>query len=86
MPIRLLNPISGDAKRDESSRECPDKGAKSFALDRPSVRKLLIQVRRATGEDQIEVLRWLTRKFPIQAGKIVTSHDFLPCRKLFFSD
>ncbi len=43
-----------------------NEGARNLTLDRPSARKLLIQVRRATGEDQVEVLRWLIRKFPQQ--------------------
>lgn len=44
-----------------------NEGAKNLTLDRPSLQKLLIQVRRATGADQLEVLRWLLTKFP--AGK-----------------
>ncbi len=43
-----------------------NEGARNLTLDRPSLQKLLIQVRRATGADQIEVLRWLVRKFPNQ--------------------
>jgi 5-methylcytosine-specific restriction endonuclease McrA len=45
-----------------------DDGLRTLALDRSSARKLLIQVRRATGEDQAEVLRWLVRKFPQQTS------------------
>lgn len=41
-----------------------NEGAKNLTLDRPSARKLLIQVRRATIADQIAVLDWLKRKFP----------------------
>ena len=41
-----------------------NEGARNLTLDRPSLQKLLIQVRRATGADQLEVLRWLIRKFP----------------------
>jgi HNH endonuclease len=41
-----------------------NEGSKNLTLDRPSVQKLLIQVRRATGEDQIKVLEWLLSKFP----------------------
>lgn len=44
-----------------------NEGARNLTPDRPSRQKLLIQIRRATGADQLEVLRWLTRKFPIQA-------------------
>lgn len=43
-----------------------NEGAKNLTLDRPSANKLLAQIRRATGGDQIEVLRWLVRKFPTQ--------------------
>lgn len=47
-----------------------NEGARNLTLDRPSLQMLLIQVRRATGGDQIEVLRWLIRKFPEQAAGI----------------
>jgi hypothetical protein len=43
-----------------------NEGARNLTLDRPTVRKLLIQIRRATGADQLEVLRWLRNKFPDQ--------------------
>lgn len=46
-----------------------NEGARNLTLDRPSARKLLIQVRRATGEDQVAVLRWLTTKFPRQTAE-----------------
>ena len=48
-----------------------NEGAKNLTLDRPSLQKLLIQVRRATGADQVEVLRWLIRKFPRQAAEML---------------
>jgi 5-methylcytosine-specific restriction endonuclease McrA len=48
-----------------------NEGARNLTLDRPSLQKLLIQVRRATGADQLEVLRWLLSKFPSQAAKIM---------------
>lgn len=48
-----------------------NEGARNLTLDRPSLQKLLIQVRRATGADQVEVLRWLVRKFPKQAAEIL---------------
>jgi hypothetical protein len=48
-----------------------NEGARNLTLDRPSLQKLLIQVRRATGADQVEVLRWLVRKFPKQAEKLL---------------
>jgi hypothetical protein len=34
------------------------------------LQKLLIQVRRATSADQLEVLKWLIAKFPNQASKL----------------
>lgn len=49
-----------------------NEGARNLTLDRPSVQKLLIQVRRATGADQVEVLRWLLRKFPKQAQQLLS--------------
>jgi hypothetical protein len=49
-----------------------NEGAANLTLDRPSADKLLIQVRRATGTDQLKVLEWLIRKFPKQAGEIVS--------------
>ena len=44
-----------------------NEGAANLTLDRPSYDKLLIQVRRATGADQLKVLEWLIRKYPNQA-------------------
>jgi HNH endonuclease len=41
-----------------------NEGSKNLTLDRPSVQKLLIQIRRATGDDQLRVLEWLLLKFP----------------------
>ncbi|MGH8541828.1 MAG: HNH endonuclease [Stenotrophobium sp.] len=46
-----------------------NEGAKNLTLDRPSVQKLLIQLRRATGKDQLTVLDWLLTKFPDRALK-----------------
>jgi hypothetical protein len=48
-----------------------NEGARNLTLDRPSLQKLLIQVRRATGGDQVEVLRWLIRKFPKQTADVL---------------
>ncbi len=48
-----------------------NEGARNLTLDRPSLQKLLIQVRRATGSDQVDVLRWLAKKFPTQAAAIL---------------
>lgn len=43
-----------------------NEGASNLTLERPSVQKLLIQVRRAKGGDQLELLRWLIKKYPKQ--------------------
>jgi hypothetical protein len=43
-----------------------NEGASNATLTRPDLQKLLIQVRRATSQDQLEVLRWLLKKFPKQ--------------------
>ena len=52
-----------------------NEGARNLTLDRPSLQKLLIQVRRATGSDQVEVLRWLLRKFPEQAAQLLAERS-----------
>lgn len=44
-----------------------NEGASNATLTRPDLQKLLIQVRRATLQDQLEVLKWLIKKFPKQA-------------------
>ena len=41
---------------------CSD-GARHLNLDRPSAEELLVQVRRASAKDQVEVLDWLRTKF-----------------------
>jgi len=52
-----------------------NEGAANLTLDRPSHEKLLIQIRRATGTDQLKVLEWLVKKFPKQAEKMIgTEH------------
>ena len=38
-----------------------NEGASNLTLDRPSYEKLLIQVRRATGADQLKVMEWLVK-------------------------
>jgi len=43
-----------------------NEGASNITLTRPDLQKLLIQVRRATSGDQLEVLKWLIHKFPEQ--------------------
>jgi len=48
-----------------------NEGARNLILERPSMRKILIQLRRATGADQVGVLRWLVRKFPEQTSGLL---------------
>jgi hypothetical protein len=45
-----------------------NEGASNATLTRPDLQKLLIQIRRATSQDQLEVMKWLIKKFPKQAG------------------
>lgn len=41
-----------------------NEGAQNATLIRPDLKQLLIQIRRATSADQLEVLKWLVSKFP----------------------
>ena len=50
-----------------------NEGASNVTLTRPDLQKLLVQVRRATAQDQIEVLKWLVAKFPKLATLIIQS-------------
>lgn len=43
-----------------------NEGASNATLTRPDLQRLFVQVRRATANDQLEVLRWLLKKFPNQ--------------------
>ena len=44
-----------------------NEGASNSTLTRPDLLKLITQVRRATAIDQVEILKWLIKKFPTQA-------------------
>jgi hypothetical protein len=48
-----------------------NEGLSNISLPRPDLQKLLVQVRRATIADQLEVLKWLVQKFPQQLKDIV---------------
>jgi 5-methylcytosine-specific restriction endonuclease McrA len=48
-----------------------NEGASNLTLNRPDAIKLLAQVRRAPGKDQIDVLKWLITKYPKQAGELM---------------
>ena len=51
-----------------------NEGAANLTLDRPSYEKLLTQVRRATGADQLRILEWLIKKYPNQS-KTFSEHS-----------
>jgi 5-methylcytosine-specific restriction endonuclease McrA len=58
-----------------------NEGASNITLPRPDLQKLLIQVRRATNGDQLEVLKWLINKFPEQSKEFTKSAvKPLPCK------
>lgn len=46
-----------------------NEGASNATMMRPDLQKLLIQVRRATSNDQLEVLKWLIKSFQIKSRK-----------------
>ncbi len=48
-----------------------NEGASNITLNRPVAIKLLSQIRRAPGKDQIEVLKWLVAKFPSKAKEYI---------------
>ena len=50
-----------------------NEGASNATLTRPDLQKLFIQVRRATSQDQLELLQWLIKKFPKQAEEKLKS-------------
>lgn len=52
-----------------------NEGAQNATLIRPDLKQLLIQIRRGTSADQLEVLKWLIAKFPKQAKEQIDLHD-----------
>jgi len=62
---------SDDAQNLRALCSVCNEGASNLTLERPSVQKLLIQVRRAKGGDQLELLKWLIQKFPSQAKELL---------------
>ena len=46
-----------------------NEGLQNISPMRPSLKALLINVRRATNADQLEVLKWLEKKYPRQLAK-----------------
>ncbi len=49
--------------------ECADGVATAVFQPRMNAEELLVQIRRATGVDQLEVLKWLLKKYPKQIQK-----------------
>ena len=66
---------SGDPANLRALCSICNEGARNLTLDRPSLQKLLIQVRRATGADQLAVLKWLIDKYPMQAESITAKME-----------
>ncbi|WP_419873094.1 HNH endonuclease [Candidatus Pristimantibacillus sp. PTI5] len=52
-----------------------NEGASNLTLERPSSEKLLAQIRRAPGVDQLKVLEWLIGKFPKQSKGLIDSKE-----------
>jgi len=48
-----------------------NEGASNLTLNRPQAIKLLAQIRRAPTSDQLDVLKWVIQKFPVQTGNIL---------------
>jgi hypothetical protein len=44
-----------------------NEGASNVTMQRPDLMKVMVQVRRATAVDQVEMMKWLIKKFPNQA-------------------
>ena len=49
-----------------------NEGASNLTLNRPQAIKLLAQVRRAPTSDQLDVLDWLIKKFPLQTKGLLS--------------
>jgi hypothetical protein len=48
-----------------------NEGASNLTLNRPESIKLIAQVRRAPSKDQIDVLKWLIKKYSKQTAEIL---------------
>src|SRR3989339_815364 len=66
--IEISKGGSDDASNLRALCSICNEGAQNMVLMRPDLTHLLVQVRRAKAEDQLEVLRWLAKKFPRQAS------------------
>ncbi len=69
--IEISKGGSDDASNLRALCSICNEGAQNMVLMRPDLTHLLVQVRRAKAEDQLEVLRWLAKKFPRQVAEIV---------------
>jgi HNH endonuclease len=52
-----------------------NEGASNLTLQRPDAQKLLVQIRRATGADQVSALKWLVQKFPSEARQLAIAAE-----------
>lgn len=52
-----------------------NEGAQNTTLPRPSGLWLVAQVRRAAQDEQLSVLEFLSRKYPVQAQRFLTNHE-----------
>lgn len=50
-----------------------NEGASNLTLNRPQAIKLLAQVRRAPTSDQLDILDWLIKKFPVQTKGLLSN-------------
>ena len=48
-----------------------NEGAANITADRPTALKLLVQLRRSSSTEQLEVLKWLVSKYPKQAKTLL---------------
>ncbi len=48
-----------------------NEGAQNITAMRPDLKQLLVAIRRATADDQLHVLAWLVKKFPLQTRGLV---------------
>jgi len=48
-----------------------NEGAANLTADRPTALKLLVQIRRSSATEQVEVLKWLVTKYPKQAKSLL---------------
>jgi len=48
-----------------------NEGASNLTLNRPDTIKLIAQVRRAPAKDELDILKWLITKFPVQAKALL---------------